>query len=173
MRMTLDPMHIPRTASLMGQTPPFMKGKERLRRNSRLPLGPVGTIMSANRRNRGGKERVHTWSLQKLRSIHLIGVADQRGVLPLLDKTSSLMTPSDAKLRFNTTALEHGLSARYEYRHHVGTLCSFAAMVRMSRLVLSAAGFDPGGSRTCGFKAALPHQRPGLRAIVSNVAVRS
>ena len=52
--------------------------------------------MSANRRNRGGKERVHTWSLQKLRSIHLIGVADQRGVLPpLLDKTSSLMTPSE------------------------------------------------------------------------------
>ena len=37
--------------------------------------------------NRGGKNRVHTWSPQKLRSIHLIGVADQRGVLPLLDKT--------------------------------------------------------------------------------------
>ena len=33
------------------------------------------------------KEPVHTWSPQKLRSIHLIGVADQRGVLPLLDKT--------------------------------------------------------------------------------------
>ena len=29
-----------------------------------------------------------------MRSIYLIGVADQRGVLPLLDKTSSLTTPS-------------------------------------------------------------------------------
>jgi hypothetical protein len=53
--------------------------------------------MGANWLNREGKNRVHTWSLQKLRSIHLIGVADQRGVLPPLDKTSSLMTPSDEK----------------------------------------------------------------------------
>jgi hypothetical protein len=31
----------------------------------------------------------------------------------------------------------------------------------------------PGGSRTCGFKAALPRQRLRFCAILSNVAVRS
>ena len=66
---------------------------------------------------------------QKLRSIHLIGVADQRGVLPLLDKTSSLMTPSDAKLRFKRLRASTWREMRIPdtmsgvlvgTRHHVG-----------------------------------------------------
>ena len=80
--------------------------------------------------------------------------------------------------RFNTTALEHGLSARYEYRHHV---CTRALLIRGYGQNVppctSALGqwtvFDAGGSRTCGFKAALPRQRLGFCAILSNVAVRS
>ena len=53
--------------------------------------------------------------------------------------------------RFNTTALEHGLSARYEYRHHAGTR---ALLIRGYGLNVPPsalgqwAGFDPGGSRT-------------------------
>jgi len=38
---------------------------------------------------------------------------------------------------------------------------------------VSVGGFGPGGSRTCGFKAALPRQRLSFCAILSNVAVRS
>ena len=42
--------------------------------------------MGAKLAESGWKEPVHTWSPQKLRSIHLIGVADQRGVLPCWTK---------------------------------------------------------------------------------------
>jgi hypothetical protein len=42
--------------------------------------------MGANWLNRGGKNRVHTWSPQKLRSIHLIGVDDQAAPYPCWTK---------------------------------------------------------------------------------------
>jgi hypothetical protein len=54
-------------------------------------------------------------------------------------------------------------------------LCSFAAtVIECPALYLDQwVVFGPGGSRTCGFKAAFPHQRLNFCAILSNVAVRS
>jgi hypothetical protein len=63
--------------------------------------------MGANWLNRGGKSRVHTWSPQKLRSIHLIGVDDQAAPYPCWTKRV-FACPNQ---RPATEALEAGIQA--------------------------------------------------------------